>query len=309
MNWSKRRYSPWLLQQLREISLPGIHIVVTATSQRRRHVLLHSKVLREIPSDQELPNSYRNPASYGTLQPSRRAARTSCMKRILIIEDDRDIVELVRYNLTNEGFQVSAASDGSTGLSVLKKSPPDLLLLDLMLPKLSGLEICREIRRDDSLNRLPILMLTARGDEADRVVGLEMGADDYVTKPFSPRELLARVKALLRRAEPPNDAGRTIEVGKLEIDPASYRVSNTGKPVPLSTLEFRLLYYLASRPNRVFTRDQLLDAVWGTDRFVTPRSVDVYVRRLREKIESDPENPVYLKTVRGAGYLFETRAA
>ena len=231
------------------------------------------------------------------------------MKRILIIEDDRDIVELVRYNLANEGFQVSAALDGSTGLGPLKKSPPDLLLLDLMLPKLSGLEICREIRRDESLNRLPILMLTARGEEADRVVGLEMGADDYVTKPFSPRELLARVKALLRRAEPPSDAPRVIEVGKLAIDPASYRVSHSGKAVPLSTLEFRLLYYLASRPNRVFTRDQLLDAVWGTDRFVTPRSVDVYVRRLREKIESDPENPTHLKTVRGAGYLFETRAA
>ena len=147
------------------------------------------------------------------------------MKRILIIEDDRDIVELVRYNLANEGFQVSAAFDGGSGLSTLKKTPPDLLLLDLMLPKLSGLEICREIRKDDSLNRLPILMLTARGDEADRVVGLEMGADDYVTKPFSPRELLARVKALLRRSEPPVDAPRTIEVGKLAIDPASYRVS------------------------------------------------------------------------------------
>ena len=214
------------------------------------------------------------------------------MKRVLIIEDDKDIVELVRYNLANEGFQVSAAFDGSAGLNTLKKTPPDLLLLDLMLPKLSGLDICREVRRDDSLNRLPILMLTARGDEADRVVGLEMGADDYVTKPFSPRELLARVKALLRRAEPPADSPRVIEIGKLAIDPASYRVSHSGKPVPLSTLEFRLLYYLASRPNRVFTRDQLLDAVWGTDRFVTPRSVDVYVRRLREKIESDPENPV-----------------
>jgi phosphate regulon transcriptional regulator PhoB len=231
------------------------------------------------------------------------------MKRILIIEDDRDIVELVRYNLVNEGFQVQAAFDGTSGLTSLKKTPPDLLLLDLMLPKVSGLDICREVRRDDSLNRLPILMLTARGEEADRVVGLEMGADDYVTKPFSPRELLARVKALLRRAEPPSDSPRTIEVGKLAIDPASYRVSQSGKPVPLSTLEFRLLYYLASRPNRVFTRDQLLDAVWGTDRFVTPRSVDVYVRRLREKIEGDPENPVHLKTVRGAGYLFETRAA
>ena len=231
------------------------------------------------------------------------------MKRILIIEDDRDIVELVRYNLANEGYQITAALDGSTGLAALRKSPPDLLLLDLMLPRISGLEICCEIRRDETLNRLPILMLTARGDEADRVVGLEMGADDYVTKPFSPRELAARVKALLRRAEPPAEMPRLLEVGKLAIDPASYRVSLAGKPVTLSTLEFRLLYYLASRPNRVFTRDQLLDAVWGTDRFVTPRSVDVYVRRLREKVEQDPEQPAHLKTVRGAGYLFETRAA
>jgi phosphate regulon transcriptional regulator PhoB len=253
--------------------------------------------------------AYRIPSGCDTLAPSRRSVRSNRMKRILIIEDDRDIVELVRYNLANEGFQVSGANDGATGLSTLKKSPPDLLLLDLMLPKLSGLDICREVRKDESLNRLPILMLTARGDEADRVVGLEMGADDYVTKPFSPRELIARVKALLRRAEPAVDTPRTIEIGKLAIDPASYRVSYSGKTVPLSTLEFRLLYYLASRPNRVFTRDQLLDAVWGTDRFVTPRSVDVYVRRLREKIEPDPENPLHLKTVRGAGYLFETRAA
>src|SRR5579872_968130 len=231
------------------------------------------------------------------------------MKRVLLIEDDRDIVELVRYNLEREGFQVAAATDGATGLVQVRKSPPDMLLLDLMLPKLSGLEICRDIRRDQALNRLPILMLTARGEEADRVVGLEMGADDYVTKPFSPRELLARVKALLRRAEPPADSPRIIEIGKLAIDPASYRVTHDNKPVTLSTLEFRLIYYLAARPNRVFTRDQLLDAVWGTDRFVTPRSVDVYVRRLREKIEADPENPIHLKTVRGAGYLFETRAA
>jgi len=267
-----------------------------------------SKVLRHEPGEAHPSHSYRTPQK-GKLPPSRRALRSVSMKRVLIIEDDRDIVELVRYNLANEGFQVTAAFDGGTGLSTLKKTPPDLLLLDLMLPKLSGLEICREIRKDDSLNRLPILMLTARGDEADRVVGLEMGADDYVTKPFSPRELLARVKALLRRSEPPVDAPRTIEIGRLAIDPASYRVSHSGKAVALSTLEFRLLYYLASRPNRVFTRDQLLDAVWGTDRFVTPRSVDVYVRRLREKIESDPENPSHLKTVRGAGYLFETRAA
>jgi len=266
-------------------------------------------VQRQILSEAHLPNSYRNSLAYGKLSSDRRPMRVTSMKRVLIIEDDRDIVELVRYNLANEGFQVSAAYDGTTGLATVKKTAPDLLLLDLMLPKLPGLEICREIRRDESLNRLPILMLTARGEEADRVVGLEMGADDYVTKPFSPRELIARVKALLRRAELPSDVPRAVEIGKLTIDPASYRVSHSGKPVVLSTLEFRLLYYLASRPNRVFTRDQLLDAVWGTDRFVTPRSVDVYVRRLREKIESDPENPSHLKTVRGAGYLFETRAA
>ena len=231
------------------------------------------------------------------------------MKRILIIEDDRDIVELVRYNLASEGFEVSAASDGIVGLAQLRKAPPDLLLLDLMLPKMTGLEICKEIRRDSTLNRLPILMVTARGEEADRVVGLEMGADDYVTKPFSPRELVARVKALLRRTEPASEVDRPIEIGKLLIDPSSYRVTRSGKPLTLSTLEFRLVHYLAARPNRVFSRDQLLDAVWGTERFVTPRSVDVYIRRLREKIETDPENPVHLKTVRGAGYLFESAAA
>ncbi len=207
------------------------------------------------------------------------------MKRVLLIEDDRDIVELVRYNLEREGFQVAAATDGASGLAQIRKMPPDILLLDLMLPKLSGLDICKEIRRDTSLNRLPILMLTARGEEADRVVGLEMGADDYVTKPFSPRELGARVKALLRRTEPANEPRRVIEARGLSIDPSSYRVARDGKPVTLSTLEFRLLYYLATRPNRVFSRDQLLDAVWGTERFVTPRSVDVYIRRLREKVE------------------------
>ena len=229
--------------------------------------------------------------------------------RILVIEDDKDIVELVRYNLEKDGYQVTACGDGATGLAQIRKSPPDLLLLDLMLPKLSGLEICKEIRRDERLGRLPILILTARGEEADRVVGLELGADDYVTKPFSPRELVARVKALLRRVQPPGDEAKLLEIGALRVDPISYRAQREGKTLPLSTLEFRLLYYLASRPNRVFSRDQLLDAVWGTDRFVTPRSVDVYVRRLREKVERNPERPEFLKTVRGAGYLFETTAS
>jgi len=233
----------------------------------------------------------------------------SAQPRILIIEDDKDIIELVRYNLESEGYQASASSDGVTGLAQVRKSAPDLLILDLMLPKLSGLEICKEIRRDERLNRLPILMLTARSDEADRVVGLELGADDYVTKPFSPRELIARVKALLRRVQPPGKEMKVLEIGTLSVDPVSYRAQRQGKTLSLSTLEFRLLYFLASRPNRVFTRDQLLDAVWGSDRFVTPRSVDVYVRRLREKVEANPERPEYLKTIRGAGYLFETRAS
>jgi two-component system, OmpR family, alkaline phosphatase synthesis response regulator PhoP len=232
------------------------------------------------------------------------------MKRILLIEDDKDIVELVRYNLEKDDYQVLTATEGVSGLAQIRKAPPDLLILDLMLPKLSGLEICKEVRKDISLNRLPILILTAKGEEADRVVGLELGADDYVTKPFSPRELAARVKALLRRAEPsgaPSD--KVLEIGQLRIDPAAYRVTRSGKSVPMSTLEFRLLYFLAARPNRVFTRDQLLDGVWGTERFVTPRSVDVYVRRLREKVELDPQHPMYMKTIRGAGYLFETRAS
>ncbi|MGH9789694.1 MAG: response regulator [Candidatus Acidiferrales bacterium] len=231
------------------------------------------------------------------------------MKQILIIEDDRTTIELIKASLEKEGFEITAITDGESGLAQVRKDPPDLLLLDLMLPKMPGLDVCRQIRGDDNLNRLPILMLTARGDEMDRVVGLEVGADDYVTKPFSPRELLARVKALLRRAEPPPEGERAVEIGKLKIDPTSYRVTRSGKAVPLSTLEFKLLHYLAARPNRVFTRDQLLDAVWGADRFVTPRSIDVYVRRLREKIEADPENPSHLKTMRGAGYMFETKPA
>ena len=230
------------------------------------------------------------------------------MKKILIIEDDRDIVELVRYNLEKEGYRVLTSVDGATGLVQARKSLPDLIILDLMLPKVPGLEICKELRRDSTLPRIPILMLTARGEEADRVAGLEMGADDYVTKPFSPRELVARVKALFRRGEPAEQDGVPVEIGGLTIDPGAYRVTRSGALVTLSTLEFRLLHFLATHPNRVYARDRLLDAIWGTDRYVSPRSIDVYIRRLREKIESDPHHPALLKTVRGAGYLFEYRA-
>lgn len=234
------------------------------------------------------------------------------MKRILVIEDDPDIVELLRYNLEKEDFQVNAATDGKTGLDLVRRGSADLLILDLMLPQLSGIEVCKEIRKSQEHETLPIIMLTARGEETDRVLGLELGADDYVTKPFSVREMVARVKALLRRSEREKDkieSEETLLIGLLTIDPSSYRVQRNGEAIQLTALEFRLLYYLASRPNRIFTRDQLLDAVWGTERFVTPRSVDVYIRRLREKIEVDPVHPHYLKTMRGAGYLFETVAS
>lgn len=235
------------------------------------------------------------------------------MKRVLVVEDDPDIVELLRYNLQKEGFGVAASEDGEAGLKALRSETPDVLILDLMLPKLSGLEVCKEVRRDSALEKVPIIMLTARGEESDRVIGLELGADDYVTKPFSIREMVARVKALLRRTERTADneltpSGETLHLGGLAIDPSSFAVSRDGEPVELTALEFRLLHYLASRPNRIFSRDQLLDAVWGTERFVTPRSVDVYIRRLREKIEADPVKPVFLKTKRGAGYLFEFHA-
>ena len=228
------------------------------------------------------------------------------MKNILIIEDDRDIVEVIETTLETDGFKVASASDYVTGLAQLKKSPPDLLLLDLTLPQQSGLEICKEIRRDQNLNRLPIIMLTGRAEVSDRILGLEVGADDYITKPFDPKELLARIRALLRRMEPASDDDPVLEVGTLTIDPASYRVLRKGQPLTMSTLEFRLLYYLASHPRKVHSRDQLLDAVWGTEHYVTPRIVDVYIRSLREKVEEVPSQPVFIKTQRGAGYMFET---
>jgi two-component system phosphate regulon response regulator PhoB len=203
---------------------------------------------------------------------------------------------------------VAVCHDGADGLRKAQTLLPEVVILDLMLPGLSGLDVCRELRAGERTRDISVLMLTARAEETDQVVGFTMGADDYVTKPFSPRELVARVKALLRRAEPPGETPRVIETRGLMIDPSSYRVTHDTKPVTLSTLEFRLLYYLATRPNRVFTRDQLLDAVWGTERFVTPRSVDVYIRRLREKVETDADHPAFLKTVRGAGYMFESAA-
>ncbi|HWY06146.1 MAG TPA: response regulator transcription factor [Candidatus Acidoferrales bacterium] len=230
------------------------------------------------------------------------------MKRILIIENDPDIVALVRYKLGKAGFGVTEPADGVAGLAALKKTPPDLLLLDTLHPGFSGLQILAEIRQDTLLHRLPVVMLSARCGEADLVAAFEAGADDYVTKPFSPRELVARVKLLLWRAEPPAESRQALKFDELLIDLDSSRITCFEKPVPTSLLEFRLLYHLASHPRRVFTREELLSTVWGGEQFVTPRCVDVCVRRLREKIEADPDHPRFLKTVRGSGYLFESRS-
>lgn len=231
------------------------------------------------------------------------------MKHILVIEDDPDIVELLRYNLERESYRVTSAVTGSEGLAELQRERPDLVILDLMLPEVSGFEVCRRLRKDSATESLPVIMLTARSEEADVIAGIELGADDYIKKPFSPRELVARVGAVLRRAGHPEAPAPmpqdgTLEFGDLSIDPASHRVRRAGDDLPVTHLEFKLLHYLASRPGRVFSREQLLDRVWGREKYITLRSVDVYVRRLRQKVDVSG-NPSLLKTVRGAGYRFE----
>src|SRR5437667_6978180 len=226
------------------------------------------------------------------------------VKKVLIVEDDNDLVRLLEYHLEKDVFKVSYATDGAVALAEARRDPPDLVILDLMLPGLDGLEVCRQLRRIDRFARTPVLILSARNEEADRVVGLEVGADDYVTKPFSTREVIARVRALLRRNEPVPLQRSKVQRGDLVIDPTAHSISVEGRPVELSALEFRLLYYMALNPGRVFSREQLLDSVWGNDRSVTPRSVDVYIRRIREKIEPRPEQPAYVHTVHGVGYGF-----
>ncbi len=223
---------------------------------------------------------------------------------VFVVEDDPDIARLVRIQLESAGYVAQVFSTTIGVLARAERDNPSLFLLDIMVPGGDGLELCRQIRRTHSLASTPVIFLTAKSAEADRVVGLEIGADDYVTKPFSPRELVARVKAVLRRFEQPL-APSIVKAGDIEIDAGAMTLTVRGKAVTTTATEFRLLEYLARHPGRVFTRDQLLDAVWRDTAFVTPRSVDVYVRRLREKVERDPENPRHLRTVRGAGYRFE----
>ena len=225
-------------------------------------------------------------------------------KRIAMGEDEREFAPLIEYNLTRHGYDSQILGGGPGTLSALEQARPDLILLDVMLPDADGFELCRQIRRSTVLARIPVLFLTARSDEVDRVLGLEIGGDDYMTKPFSPRELIARVKAHLRReemdAEPPS-----IAIGPFRLDRTARRVYLGEREISLTSTEFNLLEYFLSHPGHAYSRDQLLAAVWGEQRYVTPRTVDVHVRRLREQIEEQPETPRYLTTVRGFGYRFE----
>ena len=225
--------------------------------------------------------------------------------RVFVVEDDADIAGLVCFHLNSSGYPTRWLSSSTSVIEEAEREPPSLFLLDIMIPGSDGIELCRHIRSNKRLSGTRIIFLTAKTGEADRIKGFELGGDDYITKPFSPRELVARVRAVLRRTAQP-DRPEVLNFGEIQIDAASMIVRVGGQTVPTTAREFRLLHYLACHRSRVFTRDQLLDAVWSAGCFVTPRSVDVYMRRLREKIEPDPENPSYLKTVRGIGYRFDS---
>jgi two-component system phosphate regulon response regulator PhoB len=226
-------------------------------------------------------------------------------KHILVVEDEEDILALIHYNLVREGFRVSLAATGEEGLETIEEDPPDLVVLDLMLPGMDGLEVCRALRKRDDWRGIAVVMVTAKGEEADVVTGLELGADDYVTKPFSPKILTARIRAVLRRkesAEQPEEASAVIRIDELVIHPGRNEVLVCGKPVELTFTEFRVLHFLASRPGWVFTRYQIVNAVRGDDYAVTDRAVDVQIVGLRKKLGPCGK---YIETVRGVGYRFK----
>ncbi|HEV2199565.1 MAG TPA: response regulator transcription factor [Bryobacteraceae bacterium] len=227
------------------------------------------------------------------------------MKKIVLIEDDADLFRLVQYNLEKEGFQFTGLQTGKGALDLCRRERPDLIILDVMLPDSDGLEICKAIRAHPELAHIPVIFLTARASETDRIVGLELGANDYIVKPFFIRELIARIKIHFRDQAP---AKKILRAADLELDRTRCQVSLAGSEVTLTATEFRLLEFLMSRPGVVFSREQLLDAVWGHDRAVTDRTVDVYILRLRQKIESE-EGPSFIRSVRGFGYSFSVEPA
>ncbi len=227
--------------------------------------------------------------------------------RLLLVEDDPALADLLQWHFQREDFDVAHTPDGDEALAMALDSTPDVVLLDWMIEGTSGLEVCRRLRRAPGTTDVPIIMLTGRGEEADRVRGLETGADDYVTKPFSPRELIARVRAVLRRVRPAL-AGEQLRLGDLEMDVARHRVRRAGRTIALGPTEFRLLKYFLENPARVFSRERLLDAVWGRERDIEPRTVDVHIRRLRQAISIDGR-PELIRTVRSAGYALDNDAA
>ncbi|TGE40064.1 response regulator transcription factor [Desulfosporosinus fructosivorans] len=229
------------------------------------------------------------------------------MAKILVVDDEEPILELLRFNLEKEGYLVSVAKDGQEALQHVENDQPDLLVLDLMLPGMDGLEVCRKLRSNPKFQQIPIIMLTAKGEEFDKVLGLELGADDYMTKPFSPRELLARIKARLRRPnsqEEDTDA-KVIIRGELRVDVTGFRVHVRGEETELTPKEFELLRVLVAHPGKVYSRDELLERIWGYEYDGDTRTVDVHVRHLRLKVERDPSNPEYIETLRGIGYRFK----
>jgi phosphate regulon transcriptional regulator PhoB len=225
-------------------------------------------------------------------------------KKVAIVEDEVELAALLDYNLTRGGYETHVLAGTKGTLKSLESAKPDLIVLDVMLPETDGFELCRQIRQSPVLARTPVLFLTARSDEVDRVLGLEIGGDDYMTKPFSPRELVARVKAHLRRGGR-EEASNEIQVGPFRLDRGAHRVFVRQRELELTSTEFKLLEFFLSHAGRAYSREQLLEEVWGQQRYVTPRTVDVHVRRLREQIEEEPDAPRYLTTVRGFGYRFE----
>ena len=224
---------------------------------------------------------------------------------ILIIDDEKDLIEMVRYNLDKDGYDVISATDGQTGLEIAQRHKLDLIVLDVMMPNMDGLEVCRRLRSDPRTGRIPLIMLTARATEADRIVGLELGADDYVTKPFSPRELVARVKAILRRTATQGEPESLIRHGDLQIDVTRHEVTFGGKSVSLTATEFRILQFLASKPGRVLSRDDIIDAALGRDANVFDRTIDVHITAIRRKLGRGADQ---IETIRGFGYKFRDAA-
>jgi len=225
---------------------------------------------------------------------------------ILVVDDEEPIQELLRFNLEKEGYLVRGAKDGQEALQHVENDQPDLIVLDLMLPGMDGLEVCRKLRSNQKFQQIPIIMLTAKGEEFDKVLGLELGADDYMTKPFSPRELLARIKARLRRPNLQEETDEQIIIrGELRVDVTGFRVHVRGEETELTPKEFELLRVLLAHPGKVYSRDELLERIWGYEYDGDTRTVDVHVRHLRQKVERDPSNPEYIETLRGIGYRFK----